>query len=83
MKMAEEENSLMKNMKRKRYKILRKKGSETKQDFETSSSSSENEKKLIDSVNISFLLEILVFNFFLILSFLIDYRFLMNLFFMN
>ena len=65
MKMAEEENSLMKNMKRKRYKILRKKGSETKQDFETSSSSSENEKKLIDSVNISFLLEILVFNFFL------------------
>ena len=61
--MAEEENSLMKNMKRKRYKILRKKGSETKQDFETSSLSSENEKKLIDSLNISFLLEILVFNF--------------------
>ena len=65
MKMADEENPLMKNMKRKSYKILRKNASETKQDFETSSSSSENEKKLIDSVNISFLLEILVFNFFL------------------
>ena len=63
MKMAEEENSLMKNMKRKRYKILRKKGSETKQDFETSSSSSENEKKSTDLVSINFLLEILIFNF--------------------
>ena len=64
MKIAEEENSLMKNTKRKRHKILRKKGSETKQGFETSSSSSENEKKSTDSVSINFLLEILVFNFF-------------------
>ena len=63
MKMVEEENSLMKNVKRKRYKILGKKGSETNQGFETSSSSSENEKKSTDSVNINFLLEILVFNF--------------------
>ena len=65
MKMAEEENSLMKNTKRKRYKILGKKGSEIKQGFETSSSSSENEKKSTDSVSINFLLEILVFIFIL------------------
>ena len=63
MKMAEEKNSLMKNTKQKRYKILGKKGSETKQGFETSSLSLENEKKSTDSVNINFLLEILVFNF--------------------
>ena len=46
------------------YKILRKKRSESKQGFETSSSSSENEKKSTDSVSINFLLEILIFNFF-------------------
>ena len=73
MKMAEEENSLMKNTKRKRYKILGKKGSKTKQCFEISSSSSKNEKKSTDSVSINFLLEILIFNRF----------FFMNLFFMN
>ena len=61
MKMVEEENSLMKNAKRKRYKILGKKGSETNQGFETSSSSSENEKKSTDSISINFLLEILIF----------------------
>ena len=65
MKMAEEENSLMKNTKWKRYKIMGKKGSEIKQYFETSSLSSENEKKSIESVRINFLLEILVFHFFL------------------
>ena len=65
MKMGEEENSLMKNMKRKRYKIWEKKRSETKQGFKTSLSSSENEKKSTDSISINFLLEILVFNFFL------------------
>ena len=42
-----------------------KKGSEIKQYFETSSLSSENEKKSIESVRINFLLEILVFHFFL------------------
>ena len=65
MKMAEEENSLMKNTKWKRYKILGKKGSEIKQGFETSSSSSENEKKSTDLVSINFLLEILGFFFFI------------------
>ena len=64
MKMAEEENSLMKNTKRKRYKILGKNGSETKQSFETSSLSLENEKKSIDLVSINFLLEIFVFIFY-------------------
>ena len=56
-------NSLMKNTKWKRYKIMGKKGSEIKQYFETSSLSSENEKKSIESVRINFLLEILVFHF--------------------
>ena len=64
MKMAEKENSLMKNTKQKRYKILGKNGSETKQGFKSSSSSSKNEKKSTDSVSINFLLEILVFDFF-------------------
>ena len=73
MKMEEEKNSVMKNTKQKRYKIFRKKRSERKQGFETSSSSSKNEKKSIDSISINFLLEILIFNFFLILSFLIDF----------
>ena len=82
MKKTEKENSLMKNMKRKRYKIWEKKRSETKQGFKTSLSSSENEKKSTDSISINFLLEILIFNFFLILSFLIDF-FFVNLFFMN
>ena len=79
MKMGEEKNSVMKNTKQKRYKILGKKRSERKLGFETSSSSSENEKKSTDSVSINFLLEILVFNFipFNRLSFF------MNLFFMN
>ena len=74
MKMADEENPLMKNMKRKSYKILRKNASETKQDFETSSSSLDNKKKSIDSVNINFLLEILVF-IFLFLNFIPFNRF--------
>ena len=74
MKLADEENPLMKNMKRKSYKILRKNGSETKQDFETSSSLLENKKKSIDSVNINFLLEILVF-IFLFLNFIPFNRF--------
>ena len=73
MKMEEEKNSVMKNTKQKRYKILGKKRSERKLGFETSSSSSENEKKSTDSVSINCLLEILIFNFFLILSFLIDF----------
>ena len=64
MKMAKKENSLIKNTRRKRYRILGKKGSETKQCFETSSSSSKNEKKSIELVSINFLLEILGFKFF-------------------
>ena len=64
MKIEEEKNSVMKNTKQKRYNILGKKRSERKQGFETSSSSSENEKKSTDSVSINFLLEILVFDFF-------------------
>ena len=64
MKMAKKENSLMKNTKQKRYRILGKKGSETKQCFETLSLSSKNEKKSIEFVSINFLLEILGFKFF-------------------
>ena len=64
MKIEEEKNSVMKNTKQKRYNIFGKKRSERKQGFETSSSSSENEKKSTDSVSINFLLEILIFNFF-------------------
>ena len=71
MKMAEEENLLMKNRNKRGIKFWEKTGSETKQGFKTSLSSSENEKKSIDSVSINFLLEILVFN----LSLYIDYRF--------
>ena len=82
MKMEEEKNSVMKNTKQKRYKILGKKRSERKPGFETSSSSSKNEKKSTDSVSINFLLEILIFNFFF--NFIIFNRFFfVNLFFMN
>ena len=84
MKMAKKENSLIKNTRRKRYRILGKKGSETKQCFETSSSSSKNEKKSIELVSINFLLEILGFKFFLFFNFIIFNRFFfVNLFFMN
>ncbi|WKA13460.1 hypothetical protein VitviT2T_030757 [Vitis vinifera] len=53
MKMEEEKNPVMKNTKQKRYKILGKKRSERKPSFETSSSSSENEKKSTNLVAIS------------------------------
>ena len=60
MNMEEEKNSVMKNTKQKRYKILGKKRSERKPGFETSSSSSKNEKKSTDSISINFLFEILI-----------------------
>ena len=69
--MVEKKDSLMKNTKAKRYKILVKEASERKWCFKNPSSSIKNENESIESVSINFLLEILDLNFF------------MNLFVMN
>ena len=61
MKMEEEEDSLMKNTKLKKYKSLAKKGSERKWCYENPSFSIENENELSELININFLLEIFYF----------------------